>query len=176
MIAGADTSVYAMEKWDIRESTLSSVRYAGRPFFISDSARALLAPYSADSSKLFVRIQFPSCERCISQLVRSLKRNENRLGTTNIILVTEFHDDDEVAEFVRRYDLGGFRFLRCPGVGTVSRPEKLYRLVHVRRHRRTSAQRICWFAPNTTITCTTTISPNCRDGRNNESYISDFYR
>ena len=117
MIAGAalpDTSVCAMEKWDIRESTLSSVRYAGRPFFISDNARALLAPYSADSSKLFVRIQFPSCERCISQLVRSLKRNENRLGTTNIILVTEFHDDDEVAEFVRRYDLGGFRVCNIP--------------------------------------------------------------
>ena len=58
MIAGADTSVCAMEKWDIRESTLLSVRYAGRPFFISDSARALLAPYSAYSSKLFVLIQF----------------------------------------------------------------------------------------------------------------------
>ena len=61
-----------------------------------------------------MRIQFPSCERCISQLVRSLKRNENRLGTTNIILVTEFHDDDEVAEFVRRYDLGGFRLFNIP--------------------------------------------------------------
>ena len=137
-----------------------SVRYAGRPFFISDSARALLAPYSADSSKLFVRIQFPSCERCISQLVRSLKRNENRLGTTNIILVTEFHDDGEVAEFVRRYDLGGFRLFNIP---------ELELCLDLKNF-------IGSFAPNTTITCTTTISPNCRDGRNNESYISYFYR
>ena len=109
-----DTTACAIEKWDIKESALRNIRYANRPFFISDSARTLLRSYAGDSAKLFFRVQFPSCETCISQLVRGLKSNTELLGQDNIILLTEFRNEKEIAGFVRKYDLGKFRLHNIP--------------------------------------------------------------
>lgn len=109
-----DTTACAIEKWDIKESALRNIRYANRPFFISDSARTLLRSYAGDSAKLFFRVQFPSCETCISQIVRSLKQNAESLGRNNIVLLTEFRNENEIAGFVRKYDLGDLRLHNIP--------------------------------------------------------------
>lgn len=93
---------------------MRNIRYANRPFFISDSVRTLLRPYAADSTKLFLRVQFPSCEMCISQIINGLKRNTELIGQDNIILLTEFRNENEIAGFVRKYDLGGLSLHNIP--------------------------------------------------------------